>query len=31
MNVAVFADIGPIHDGNGANLDEEYKRIIDYF
>ena len=31
QDVAVFADIGPIPDGKGANAEEEYKKIVDVF
>ncbi|EGD46487.1 methylenetetrahydrofolate reductase [Ruminiclostridium papyrosolvens DSM 2782] len=31
QDVAVFADIGPIPDGKGANVEEEYKKIVDVF
>ncbi|AEY65009.1 bifunctional homocysteine S-methyltransferase/methylenetetrahydrofolate reductase [Clostridium sp. BNL1100] len=31
QEVAVFADIGPIPDGKGANPEEEYKKIVDIF
>ncbi len=31
QEVEVFADIGPIPDGKGANPEEEYKKIVDIF
>ena len=31
QDVEIFADIGPIPDGKGANPEEEYKKLVDVF